>query len=220
MREPEKNVTCRCVIIGGAAIGNYEAVRAYLHPDSDFYIFCDCGLAHTDALGIVPDLIVGDFDSDEAPRLGDFGGAEVITLSHFKDDTDTEHAVRVAEERGFTDFLLLGVIGGRFDHSLGNVALLCSLFSDGCRALAVDDWSEMEIVGSEPAEIPDSFAYFSVVPVGGTAYGVFEENALYPLEDAVITPETTLGISNEPLPGRTARIWTCEGRLLLVRVRR
>ncbi len=232
----------RCVVIGGAKIGNYEAVRAYLCPDGDYYIFCDCGLDHAEALGVFPDLVVGDFDSHEAPASsesivsnGPFAGAEVIALSHFKDDTDTEHAVRVALERGFTDFLLLGVIGGRFDHSLGNVALLNSLFSAGCRALAVDDYSEMEIVGARKAsgtdacdpetvevfaaEIPDSYAYFSVVPVSGIARGVFEENALYPLSDAVLSAETTLGISNEPLPGRTARVWAREGRLLLVRVR-
>ncbi len=278
MKQTEKNVNDRrCVIVGGAKIENYEAVRAYLQPDSDYYIFCDCGLDHAKALGVAPDLIVGDFDSHERPegagaagcgpagsvdkhdtvRFGPFVGAELITLSHFKDDTDTEHAVRVAQERGFTDFLLLGVVGGRFDHSLGNIALLNSLFAAGCKALAVDDLSEMEIVGARKAagsgadgavrkdagsdaknldaissemtdsemteiisaEIPDSFAYFSVFPVTGVARGVFEEDALYPLYDAVRTAETTRGISNEPLPGKTGRVWAAEGRLLLVRVR-
>ena len=216
----DKSEKKRCVVIGGAEIRNYEAVRSYLDPEKDFYIFCDCGLDHAPGLRVSPDIIVGDFDSHAAPAEGEFSGAEVIALSHFKDDTDTEHAIRVAEERGFKDFLLLGAIGGRFDHSLGNVALLNSLFSDGCRAVAADDWSELEIVGSEPAEISDSFAYFSVVPVTGTARGVYEENALYPLSGAVITSETSLGISNEPLPGNTARVWAEEGRLLLVRVRR
>ena len=54
----------RCVIIGGADIGRYDRIRAYLRAD-DFYICCDSGLKHREGLGIAPDLIVGDFDSYE-----------------------------------------------------------------------------------------------------------------------------------------------------------
>ena len=50
----------RCVIIGGADIGRYDRIRAYLRAD-DFYICCDSGLKHREGLGIAPDLIVGDF---------------------------------------------------------------------------------------------------------------------------------------------------------------
>lgn len=35
----------RCVIVGGADIGNYEYIRKQLRKD-DFIIFCDCGLRH------------------------------------------------------------------------------------------------------------------------------------------------------------------------------
>ena len=52
----------RCVIIGGADIGRYDRIRAYLRAD-DFYICCDSGLKHREGLGIAPDLNVGDFES-------------------------------------------------------------------------------------------------------------------------------------------------------------
>ena len=58
----------RCVIIGGADIAHYETVRAYLRAD-DFIICCDSGLKHSDALGVAPDLIIGDFDSHENPEM-------------------------------------------------------------------------------------------------------------------------------------------------------
>ncbi len=215
----EKKEERRCVVVSGAKIENYPAASAYLRRGGDYMIYCDSGLSHAEKLDAPPDLIVGDFDSHAAPKPGEYPGAEIITLHTEKDDTDTEHALHVALARGFTDFLLLGALGGRFDHSLGNIALLGLLFSQGCRALLVDDFSEMEIVGREPAEIPDSFPFFSVLPLGGPARGVFEENAKYPLSDALLSPETSLGISNEPLPGRAARVWTREGRLLLIRVR-
>ena len=112
----------RCVIIGGAKIRDYERARRYLRPD-DFAVYCDCGLDHMEGLGLAPGLIVGDFDSHPAPDLA----AETITLPREKDDTDTVYAVKEALRRGYEDFLLLGAIGGRLDHTLANIQLLILL---------------------------------------------------------------------------------------------
>ena len=203
----------RCVVIGGADIGCYDRIRACLRSD-DFYICCDSGLKHREGLGIVPDLVVGDFDSYEDPRLE----TETITLPCEKDDTDTVFAVKEALARGFQEFLLVGVIGGRLDHTLGNVSLLLMLHSRGMAAVAVDDYSEMEIVADRPVQIGDRYAFFSLLNISGTAQGITIKNAKYPLEDAEITCEYQYGISNEVLPGRTAEVSVQRGRLLLIKV--
>lgn len=203
----------RCVILGGAGIADPAAIRRHLRPD-DFIIACDSGLAHLGALGRDPDLIVGDFDSCKNPHLP----IETIVLPCVKDDTDTVFAVREALSRGFDDFLLLGAAGGRLDHTLGNIALLLMLDSLGKRAQLIDDYSEMEIVSTQPASIPDTFPYFSLLAVDGTAFGVCVQHAKYPLENADITPEYPYGVSNEPLPGQTATVSVGSGRLLLVKI--
>lgn len=204
----------RCVVIGGAGIRDYQAIWDYLNPD-DFNIFCDSGLFHQEALGIRPHLIVGDFDSHENPHLN----VETIVLPREKDDTDTVYAVKEAVRRGFDDFLLLGVAGGRLDHTLGNLSILLSLHAQGRRVLLVDDYSEMEMVGREPVYIDDCFPYFSLLNISGTARGVTIEDAKYPLEDAEISCTYQYGVSNEVLPGRRARVSVKEGELLLIRVR-
>ena len=204
----------RCVIVGGAELGRPEEIRAYLRGD-DFLIYCDCGLRHEAALGRAPDLIVGDFDSHENPHAA----AETIVLPHEKDDTDTFFAAKEALRRGFGDVLLLGVIGARLDHTLGNLALAQMLACAGAKALIVDAYSEMEIVSSE-ASVSQDFPYFSLLPLGGAARGVSVTGAKFPLQNAVLEPDSSLGVSNEPLPGETAKIRVGEGRLLLVRVRR
>ena len=203
----------RCVIVGGADIGRYDRVRVHLRED-DFYICCDSGLRHREGLGIAPNLIVGDFDSYENPRLN----AETIVLPCEKDDTDTVFAVKEALRRGFEDFLLIGVIGGRLDHTLGNVSILLMLDGQGKRAAAVDDFSEFEIISSKPAFIPDRYAFFSLLNISGTARGIVIKNAKYPLDGAEISCEYQYGISNEPLPGQTAEVSLEKGRLLLVKV--
>ncbi len=203
----------RCVIVGGAGIRNYQLIWDYLNPD-DFNIFCDSGLHHLDALGITPHLIVGDFDSHTDPHLN----VETIVLPCEKDDTDTVFAAKEAVKRGFDNFLLLGMVGERLDHTLGNVSILLMLHSLGKRALLVDDYAEMEIVSKTPAEIDGSFPFFSLLNISGMARGITVENAKYPLQNAKIECTYQYGISNEALPGQRARVSVAEGELLLVKV--
>ena len=183
----------RAVIVGGAPIGRIESIRAYLRAD-DTMIYCDGGLRHMAALGRGADLIVGDFDSHENPHAA----VETIVLPHEKDDTDTYFAAKEALRRGFRDFLLLGAAGARLDHTLGNLGLLMMLDEAGAKALLVDDYSEMEIVSRSPARV---------------------RGAKYPLENVELPCDTSLGVSNEPLPGQTASVRVDEGRLLLIRIR-
>ena len=206
--------TERCVIVGGAEIGNYAAIRADLRSD-DFVVFCDSGLRHLESLGVKPGLIVGDFDSHENPHLN----VETIVLPREKDDTDTVFALKEGIKRGFDEFLLIGVVGGRLDHTLGNLSILLYLDKAGKKGRILDDYSEMEIVSGEPAQIPDSFSFFSLLNVSGTARGIRIENAKYPLENAEITCEYQYGISNEVLPGKIAGVTVSEGKLLLIKVK-
>lgn len=203
----------RCVVIGGADIGRYDRIRSYLR-ENDFFICCDSGLKHREGLDIVPNLIVGDFDSHENPHLD----IETIVLPCEKDDTDTVFAVKEALKRGFQDFLLVGVIGGRLDHTLGNTSLLLMLDTQGKRAVALDDYSEMEIVSDRPAYIDERYPYFSLVNISGIARGITIQNAKFPLSHAEIICEYQYGISNEVLPGMTAEVTVENGRLLLIKV--
>lgn len=203
----------RCIIIGSAKINNYDKIREYLSPD-DFFIFCDGGLKHREALGFTPNLIVGDFDSHDNPNLP----IETIVLPCEKDDTDTVFAVKEAVSRGFSEFLLIGVIGERFDHSLGNISILLMLDSLGKTAKIIDDYSEMELVSKQPVYIPDSFSYFSLLNITGKANGICIENAKYNLNNGTINCEYQYGVSNEVLPGKTAKVTVNEGELLLIKI--
>lgn len=203
----------RCVIIGGADIGNYDRIRKYLRQD-DLFVFCDSGLNHMQPLGIHPDLIVGDFDSHQNPLLN----VETIVLPCEKDDTDTVFAVKEAVDRGYTDFLLIGVIGKRLDHSLGNLSILLYLDALDLTGTIVDDYSEIRIISREPCMITDECSYFSLLNISGIAKGIQIKNAKYPLENGDITCQYQYGISNEVLPGKTAEVSVGEGQLLLVKV--
>lgn len=203
----------RCVIVGGADIFNYDRIKNKL-KDDDFIIFCDSGLKHMSNLGATPSLIVGDFDSHDNPHLS----VETIVLPCEKDDTDTVFAVKEAIKRGYTDFLLIGVVGARLDHTLGNLYILEYLDQLGLKGRILDDFSEMELVKDTPVLIEDSFSYFSVLNVTGTLQGINIENAKYPLQNASIQPGYQYGISNEVIHGKTASIKVSIGKGLLIKV--
>ena len=164
-------------------------------------MFCDSGLKHLKVLEVQPDLIVGDFDSHENPNLD----VETIVLSAIKNDTDTVFAVKEALGRGFQDFLLIGVIGARLDHTLGNVSILLMLDTMGKTAKIVDDYSEMEIVSGQEAKVEDCWSFFSLLNISGEAEEISVENAKYELQDVEIDCDWQYGISNEPLRGKQQR---------------
>jgi len=203
----------RCVIVGGADISNYSFIRQTLRAD-DYVIFCDSGLKHLEQLQVQPGLIVGDFDSHENPLLA----VETIVLPCEKDDTDTVYAVKEAVKRGFDDFLLVGVVGERLDHTLGNVSILLYLDSLGKHGCIIDDYSEMEIVSDKPVSVCDRYGFFSLLNITGCAKGITITGAKYPLNGGEITCEYQYGISNEVLPGETAIVSVKSGKLLLIKV--
>ena len=206
--------TKRCVIIGGADINNYDYIRTSFIKD-DFFIFCDSGLKHLEGLQVMPSLIVGDFDSHENPHMD----VETIVLPCEKDDTDTVYAVKEAIKRGFHDFLIIGVIGARLDHTLGNVSILLYLDSLGLKGTIIDDYSDMELVSAQPVYISDQYPYFSLLNITGRAKGITIIDAKYPLDNAEITCEYQYGISNEVLPGKQAMVSVSDGKLLLIKDR-
>ena len=207
----------RCVIIGGAPIEKSEVIKEYLR-DGDFIIACDSGLKNAEKLDVTPDLIIGDFDSHEKPETD----IETITLPREKDDTDTVFAAKEAMRRGFKDFLIVGAIGQRLDHTMVNVYMLLMLEEHGCSAMMVDDYSEMFLIdekNTRSAEIAETYPYFSLVAVNGPVSGVTIENAKFPLKNAVIKPSYQYATSNEVIKGKTARVSVKSGCALLIKVR-
>lgn len=203
----------RCIIIGGAPINNYELIKNKLN-NNDFFIYCDSGLIHQKKLGYEPNLIIGDFDSHPNPNLE----IETIALPCEKDDTDTYFAVKEAIKREFDEFILIGVIGNRLDHSLANLSILLYLDKHQKYGKILDDYSEIEIVKNEPKYIPDSFSYFSILSAGDIISGVSIENAKYGLNKAQITNYYAYGVSNEVEPGKQAKVKIDEGIAFLIKV--
>lgn len=210
----------RCVIVGGAPIIDYDNVIKNLRED-DWFVFCDSGLKHLQKLQteaeIMPDLIVGDFDSYDNPQLED---VETIVLPTVKDETDTAFAASEALRRDFDDFLIIGAVGARLDHTLVNISLLYKLYKAECSAVLLDDYSAMTIAGKEPSYIDGSYKFFSLFNMFGPSSDITITGAKYNLSKAEVRPDAQYATSNEVTPGGTACVTVGEGELLLIKISR
>ena len=205
----------RCVIVCGGEIKNYVRIKSFFRND-DYFIFCDRGLLHREKLGVKPDLAVGDFDSCEKPS----DVREIIALPKEKDDTDSVFAVKEGIKRGFDEFLIIGALGGRADHSLCNLAMLKMLYGRKKKAFIADDYSTIRVVGQETVKISDDCKYFSVINLFGNAENINIKNAKYPLENGNIPTDWQYGVSNEVEKGRCAEVSAEKGEILLITVDR
>ena len=171
-------------------------------------IAADGGLRHTDALGLRPDIILGDFDS-----LG-YIPADSRVYPVEKDDTDAMLAVRVGLERGCDRFLFYGAMDGpRLDHTVANFQTLAFLATHGARGTLVGRDYIATVLSGETLEFsPEAEGIFSLFCLGAAAR-VSIEGLKYPLADGTLTPDFPLGVSNH-FAGRPARITVHEGLVL------
>lgn len=168
-------------------------------------IAADGGLKHARKLKIVPDLIIGDMDSlDDEELLSDLGtnkNVQVKRLPKEKDDTDMLAAIREGLKVGCDCFELYGALGGRMDHTLANIQCLLFLLNNGAYGILYGKGQRMELVKNSyvrfSKEMNRKNRSLSIFAFGKNAYGVTEKGLKYRLDDAVVSPDFPIGVSNE-----------------------
>ena len=199
----------RCFIFSA---GTFYGLRERPAP-GDLCIAADAGYRACRQAGIVPDLLLGDFDSMDQPE--DF--ANVLRSPVEKDDTDTMLAVKTGLEQGCREFHLYGGTGGkRLDHTLANLQTLLYLRRRGAQGYLYDDDFVWTAIENEALTVKKTVEWglLSVFCLGDRAEGVDEEGLQYPLRDAVLTPEFPVGVSNHILEPR-ARVAVRKGVLIV-----
>ena len=173
----------KLLIILNGECRNYE----YLHSLSEKFdsIYCaDGGYNHAINAGIVPDLVVGDFDSSNKPD-----GVNTIVYPVEKNDTDSEIAIKLGIENGFSEIVLTCTLGGRCDHLVSNLFMITNFDNvtiDECDCIieSVDEYKELiGFKGKTVSLIPVCESY---ITLSGFKYSL----------DDVVNFGTTLTMSN------------------------
>lgn len=208
----------KIVIVANGEIRDPERDSAHL-DGADLVIAADGGALHCRRLGVVPDLLVGDFDSMDSALLAEMAADGIPIQRHpaRKDQTDLELALAEALDRGARDIVILGGLGGRWDMTLSTVFGLAAPHLSGIRVRLVDAATEIELLRGKTRHIVHGRPgdTLSLLPLGADATGVTLRGLEYPLTDATIPGAAALGVSNV-FTGSRADVTIQAGLLLCV----
>ena len=194
-----------CYIFGA---GNYYGLSRRPAP-GDTVIAADGGWRVCREEGIVPDLLLGDFDS--LHTVPDFAHIRRVPVE--KDDTDMMLAIKEGLARGETEFHLYGGMGGRTDHTIANLQGLLYLAERGAQGWLYGDRERFTAIRNGEIDLPArEKGIVSVFCMGADAQGVTIEGGQYTVHDAVLTASFPLGVSNH-FVGNPVRVAVTRGSL-------
>ena len=206
----------RAVIFVNGELPGAQVLHGQIQAD-DFLVAVDGGLRHVLALGLLPGLLIGDLDSIAPEKAAEMKsrGVDVRQFPPQKDETDLQLALHAAREAGCMQMLLVAALGGRLDHTLGNLYLLTDMALAGLDVRLDDGLEEVFLIqaGGEVQGQPGDIV--SLLPVEACAGGVTTTGLEYPLRGETLWRHQTRGISNVLL-GEKAEITVKEGSLFCI----
>lgn len=197
-----------CALVGSVDFNSDH----FLGQDFDYVIAVDGGLKHLQAINVVPDLALGDFDS-----LGFVPDSlEVLTFPTHKDESDIELALYHAFEAGHDTLVVYGCLAGRLDMTYAVLQLLTHFSQAGARVFAVgEDTIATAITGGKHNSLVFSqgaHGTLSAFAATEVATGVNEVGLEYLLDNATLKHDVPLGVSNA-FTGAPSSVSVREGTL-------
>lgn len=208
----------RIIIFANGNLPNPEKARTLLRPD-DFILCADGGTRHALALGLTPNVVIGDLDSVTEEERRKMKELDVDTIQHptDKNETDLELAINHALTLNPSQILILAALGGRMDQTLANIALLSDLRLSTFDIRLSDGVEEIFFCRDQVQVEGRSGDIVSLIPWQGEVNGVFTENLRWHLHHETLYPEKTRGISNE-MTADVATVSIKSGLLLITHI--
>ncbi len=200
-------------IFGASHIDNYEYLEKIDFSGS--YIICaDGGIKHAEKMCLVPDVIIGDFDSSKDE--GKYKNKIIYPVE--KDDTDLGLAINYAAEHGYKNCIAIGCLGGRIDHTYANLSLIKYAYDKGVKLELIDEKCRIFAVDKSCDIFSDDYQYVSLFPYGECVKGITLEGFKYSLCNDILKYNFPLGVSNQ-LIEKKGHIDVDDGLLLVMMVK-
>lgn len=211
-----------CILSGGDV--NREFLLEFLQEEHCEQLICvDGGLSHAYELNLKVDYIVGDFDTIDTEIIEYYKKHSKVPIREFqpeKDYTDTDIALNMALSLEPEAIYLLGCIGSRMDHTLGNIHILKKALCTQTKTYLLNEHNRISMADhSFVIERSKAFGdYISFLPFTEAVKNLTLKGFKYPLEHCTMVNGESLGISNE-IVNETARVEFQEGILLMIEAR-
>ncbi|ACL69760.1 thiamine diphosphokinase [Halothermothrix orenii] len=186
------------IALNGFLTGKKEDYQKYIR-DIDLVIGADGGALLLKKINVIPDLVIGDFDSLTESELN-FFKKQGVTIRKYpveKDETDGELALNYCIEKGYGIVYFIGALGGRVDQQLANIFLLEMANRYGVKAIVKEPDEEIGLINDRLLIRDKQGARFSILPLDDRVSGVSLKGFKYPLKNAILNRYKTRGISNK-----------------------
>lgn len=209
----------KCVIIAHGSADSGQILKKECR-DADLIICADGGADYAMQSSIVPDILIGDLDSISSDVLSYFTQKDVRIEKYpvEKDYTDTEICIEKAINLGASMICIASGVGGRIDHSLGNIFLLSSMANKGIEGYIATDHEYVYICRGEISIRGHIGDIISIIPLSSTARGLHTRGLKYSLTDGEIPFGRALGISNL-MTSESCAIRISEGEILVIKTK-
>lgn len=160
-------------------------------------IAADGGIRHAEALGLTPEIWVGDFDSSDDALAIQYADIPRLEYPAEKALTDGELALRMALDEGALEIIMVGALGGeRADHAWAHVVQALALALEGRRVFLTsgDEEGYPLLPGRLTLDLPKA-SLFSVLGLDRLE-GLTISNARYPLDGYELPFGSSRTISN------------------------
>lgn len=186
-------------------------------------IAVDRGLEILYQLNIVPNHVVGDFDSVSVPILEHYRNNTQVIFHKYnseKDNTDTDIALKLAISLHSSNITIMGALGKRMDHALSNIHILSDALEAKIPCQIVDDYNKIYLVNNNITLNKNKTygKYISLIPLTSEVEGLTLIGFKYPLSNASLVIGKSLGVSNEIIE-EVANIKLEKGILIVIESR-
>lgn len=191
------------IIVAGGNINPETLLKTCQEEENLNIIAVDKGLETLHQIGIVPNHIIGDFDSIDTKILKSYQKKHQVMIHQYnpqKDNTDTDIALRLAiSELNSSSITIIGALGKRMDHALSNIHILKYALQAKILCQIVDDNNKIYLIENNVTLYRNKIygKYISLIPLTSTVEGVTLKGFKYPLQNASLVIGESLGISNE-----------------------
>jgi thiamine pyrophosphokinase len=206
----------RIIIFANGELPDPNKARSFIQRD-DYIICADGGTRHALALGLQPNLIIGDLDSVDEAALKQFkdAGVNVESYPEDKNETDLELAIHRAIDLNPKQIVIVAALGGRLDQTLANITLLTNPRLSHFDA-RLDDGVEEILLCRDRVQVQGrSGDIVSLIPWLGAVSRITTTDLKWVLHKETLHPDKTRGVSNE-MTGETASISIGSGLLLVI----
>ncbi len=211
----------RIILFANGAMNDIKYHLKYLEnlSTNDYIICANGGTNHALALGVAPDLIIGDLDSLKPEVLSKLTGkTKLKRFPPIKEKSDLELALDEIVRLKPEELLVLGGLGKRLDHTFANLILMLLPVQNNIRVKLVDEFHDLYVIKDQITLEGKKGDCLSLFPLTQRVSGVVTEGLSYPLKKETLHFLSSRGLSNE-FSSTIAMVSIADGYLLVIYIK-